>query len=338
MTPVQRENTLTPDLLAHVAEVRDKDEPDDADLLVLAERLDDVGMEQPTEYDPCPKCGGTKSVIDGDLRRVHTAPQTFGVEGQGVWLKDCPACGGNGTVPRPNSLRDRAELLRIQVRRSSKTCPECGGCDLEVGPCGLTDYFRPCYSCKDDREAERDLLARNPAWLFELGAGAEDQNACDGGIPATVTRGFLDITLPHTLCWQEVFPNGCPRCGGDLSESLYCPVCRAVTPEGTTVEPHPVLRAVLAPPVGPWVRRVCVEGLQPYQEAGYESGVTFDWFDASQVGLHPESNVPKPIFDILRQLGGKSHKPTDCYVEFPTAEAATDALVLAVPRWARGVK
>jgi hypothetical protein len=276
--------------------------------LVLAERLDDVGMEQPTEYDECPKCGGP-----GEVRG---------------WLVDplCPDCGGNGTVSRPNSLRDWAELIRVQVERGQlfyTVIRKCTGEEASTIPDPVVMRHAELG------RREHDLIARNPAWL----------SVPPVAMPATITRGFLDVTLPRALCWQEVFPNGCPRCGGSLSESLYCPVCRAVTPEGTTVEPHPVLRAVLAPPVGPWVRRVWVEGREPFVDHDRDSA---GWQKRS-VGMRvwhgnppPEREpylIPDPVFDLLGGEPGVGDSR-----RFPTAEAAADALSLAVPRWARGAK
>jgi len=254
--------TLTPDLLAHVASVRDG-ACDDNELLVLADHLAEADDE------------------------------------------------------------DRAELLRIQTRRWSKTCPECGGCDLEVGPCGLTDYFRPCYSCKTDREAERDLLARNPAWL-----SVSDP---PGGIPATITRGFLTITLPHTLCWRQECPqchttewhrgDGCIRCDGG--------------PGPCDWSPHPALRAVLASPAGPWVRRVRVEGREPYH-----NGSGWCWFNAARASrgsIPRNAELPLPVFDGLQGWSSEKTKGVR-WKPYPTAEAAADALACAVPIWARGAK
>ena len=44
--------TLTPDLLAHVAAVRDKPEPDDTDLLALADAVQEAGDEDRAELVP----------------------------------------------------------------------------------------------------------------------------------------------------------------------------------------------------------------------------------------------------------------------------------------------
>ena len=299
--------TLTPDLLAHVAAVRDG-ACDDNELLVLAEKLDDVGMEQPTEYDPCPKCGGA-----GEVRG---------------WLVDPPCldCGGNGTVPRPNPLRDRAELIRVQVERGQllyTVIRKCTGEEASTIPDPVVMRHAELG------RREHDLLARNPAWLSapcpECGGEGLGCGLCSGtgdllrSWPqpydrATVTRGFLDVVLPHTLCWQEC--SG--RCSGFRYAGRYpedenlrksslrnCPDCNA-----TGTEPHPVLRAVLASPVGPWVRRVRVEGVEPtLDEGGWE------WYGLPDPLCTPET------------------KDT-----FATAEAATDALSLAVVRWARGAK
>jgi hypothetical protein len=79
--------TFTPDLLAHVAAVRDG-ACDDADLLVLAEKLDDVGVEQPTEYEEkrCDRCDGY-----GGWRKAE--PKEFG--GVSWYWSRCPVCDGN---------------------------------------------------------------------------------------------------------------------------------------------------------------------------------------------------------------------------------------------------
>jgi len=298
--------TLTTDLLAHVAAVRDG-ACDDTDLLVLADKLDEAANSQPAEYDQCKKCYGA-----GEVRG---------------WLVDspCPVCGGNGSAPRPNALRGRAELIRVQceiARIPDLRRANAGEGGIEwirsldrdhpayVEDRRLLDRFRAL------RDRERDLLARNPAWLDVScpecdGSGRNEYtlsgncSLCKGAKDllkrfvddrtwatepsATITRGFLDVTLHRTLCWraEDLWDKGEPE----------------------TV-PHPVLRAVLASPAGPWVRRVRVEGVEPtLDEGGWE------WYGLPDPLCTPET---KDTFD--------------------TAEAATDTLAHAVPIWARSAK
>jgi len=318
--------TTTPDLLAHVAAVRDG-ACDDNDLLVLADHL--------AEADDADRADLFKAQVE--LERLRR-------DGHGL------------------SCTRVIDILNSPVGR-------------RPGAAG----FPVCLGCQDEmwaEQRERDLLARNPAWLSapcpECGGGGPrftphpncrlcgntgdllrewvDQNGVsvvnDIRPRAAITRGFVDITLPHTLCWglEEMPSTRCPACRGRGARAWHAGVsgqgCGECGNHDTIdlLRPHPVLRAVLASPVGPWVRRVRVEGREPRGEPGYEDSFSHDWFDESRVAPYPESGVPKPIFGILRLLGGESYRPTDCYVEFPTAEAATDALARAVPIWARGAK
>jgi len=224
--------TFTPDLLAHVAAVRDKPEPDDTDLLALADAVQEAGDEDRAE-----------------LVRVQVA------------LERRP---GNWPEARAEV---RQRLLLGQISN-----------DAAAIMLAVADSVQDSL-----QRRERDLLARNPTWV-----SVSDP---PGSISATLTRGFLDVTLPHTLCWEE-------------EEWWYF-----VGYQQKTV-PHPVLRAVLASPAGPWVRRVRVEGVEPtLDEGGWE------WYGLPDPLCTPET------------------KDT-----FTTAEAATDALSLVVPRWARGAK
>ena len=265
---------MTPDLLAHVASVRDG-ACDDNELLVLADRVQEAGDD------------------------------------------------------------DRAELIRLCVR--SEGAP--------VRP-GTHDVSFRQWKCDTDRIAE--LLARNPAWLsvecpvcafLKPGASLrQDCPVCDGSgdvlrskgggfldlttptCRATITRGFIDVTLPHTLCWQEqVFDY--PDTSGNVFQR---PVCL----------PHPVLRAILASPVGPWVRRVRVEGREPDTDRGDARRV---WYSAKYVS-EPDGGravIPDPIHAEMDGYDEVTCPPQ--YAKwFPTRGAADDALSLAVPRWARG--
>jgi uncharacterized protein (TIGR02996 family) len=297
--------TLNPDLLAHLAAVRDKPEPDDTDLLVLADHLAEAGDE------------------------------------------------------------DRAVLLRAQVElsRTPMFHGECKVCAATPDEEGWIRHGKGCYVVDSDgggeepadrnpdwealRARERDLLARNPAWLSAKCSGCLGDNTEDfppgdplrcvlcngsgdvlrpkgGGFldldtptrRAAVTRGFLDLTLPHTLCWRE-----CSACRGEgeitTSHRADCYRCRT-----TGIEPHPVLRAVLASPAGPWVRRVRVEDndnlLELMSEADFAPGGGYET-------IYRYVFLPEPI----QELVGRRH---------PTAAAATDALARAVPIWARSAK
>jgi uncharacterized protein (TIGR02996 family) len=277
--------TLTPDLLAHVAAVRDKDEPDDTDLLALADHLAEAGDEDRAE-----------------LVRVQVERERIEAEADpGVWAqgdeyhRESGATCGCG---RCRLVRRERDLLARNPAWLSVPCPECGkGMRLSPPVCRL---------CRNTGDLIKDWMSQDEPSSFN-----------DIQPRATIARGFLDITLPHTLCWR--------------AEELW------ERNESETVL-HPVLRAVLASPVGPWVRRVRAEGREPREGPGYEKPKVFDWFDQSRLAVYPAASTPKPIFERVRELGGDSCRPTDCYVEFPTAEAATDALSLAVPRWARGAK
>ncbi|HVL12610.1 MAG TPA: hypothetical protein VM529_08600 [Gemmata sp.] len=227
--------TLTPDLLAHVAAVRDKAEPDDADLLALADHLAEAGDE------------------------------------------------------------DWAELLRLQVRKDQLNA-------VGVEKASNEEDAEFCEILR--REGE--IVRRNPAWL-----SVSDP---PGGIPATITRGFLDVTLPHTLCWRRE----CSRCHETAwDRGAGCARCDG-GPMPQDWSPHPVLRAVLASPVGPWVRRVRVEGVAPGELGGM-------WFWNEGDPRYDAANVPKPIWEMVKE-------------DHSAAEAATDALARAVPIWARSAK
>jgi uncharacterized protein (TIGR02996 family) len=71
---------------------------------------------------------------------------------------------------------ERAEFIRVGCESAGgpnwKDCPDCNGFP-KVGPCGLTNYFRDCFSCpsryKELRERERDLLRANVnRWAADL--------------------------------------------------------------------------------------------------------------------------------------------------------------------------
>ena len=270
--------TLIPDLLAHVAAVRDG-ACDDNELLVLADHLAEAGDEERAEL----------IRVQCEIARIPDLRRANAGEGGIEWIRSL----------------DRDHPAYVEDRR-------------------LLDRFRAF------RDRECDLLARNPAWL----AVSDPPD----GIPATITRGFLTVTLPHTLCWRE-----CTKCRGDgwlpagLGEEFRsdCPDCNA-----TGTEPHPVLRAVLASPVGPWVRRVRVEGRKPETGRALAGNRTSKavWYNANRPSpstMVPESaELPEPIYNRIEAKEGAVGRWKVCH----TAEAATDALSLVVPRWARGAK
>lgn len=127
----------------------------------------------------------------------------------------------------------QADLLR-QIIGSPHTpyaatvpCPGCDGTG-EVGPCGLTDYYRQCYRCGD---ASRNLAkgsGRVPApWLtptvLNLAAAAYDQRRDDGAIDNDCLLILCDALLESGLAedgacsvcdgsgWFQ--DAGCPNCG-----------------------------------------------------------------------------------------------------------------------------
>ena len=317
--------TFTPDLLAHVAAVRDG-ACDDNDLLVLADRLHDAG-----EYDreelvrvqcrmdeirreclcgSCVKrrgggqhhngpCGIDRRQDDGVRLRMRERDL---LTRNPAWLSvKCPECGGSG------------DSRKVRLSHSFERCPTCGG---------EGDYLNPFYGWVDDKHFARESRA-------------------------TITRGFLDITLPHTLCWrlEEMPSTQCTACRGRGAMAWHAGVSGQGCGEcgnHDTIDlwrPHPVLRAVLASPAGPWVRRVWVEGREPFVDHNRKSA---GWQERS-VGMrvwrgNPPSErepylIPDPVFDLLGgKLGAGNSR------RFPTAEAATDALARAVPLWARGAK
>jgi hypothetical protein len=336
--------TLTPDLLAHVAAVRDG-ACDDNELLVLADALDEAANSLPTEYEECPKCVNGWERIRCDWcgrvpdkngylehkRHCHF-PNSHHFDENGrpacELVSPCPRdheCTGRLNTPRPNPLRDRAELIRVQVERGR--LPK-QFCDYE---CKNRQDYRCRWCVLGDRE--RDLLARNPAWLSVPcpecdGSGRNEYtlsgncSLCKGAKDllkrfvddrtwatepsATITRGFLDVTLHRTLCWraEDLWDKGEPE----------------------TV-PHPVLRAVLASPAGLWVRRVRVDGVEP--EASAQHGGWWRW--------HTEV-VPPPVYGLLDGEYLTSHYGRSTQPYWRTAEAATDSLARAVPIWARSAK
>ena len=276
--------TLPPDLLAHLAAVRDG-ACDDADLLVLADRLNDAG-----------ECDRE------ELLRLS------------VTLENWPH------RRNPNPTEFDWELR-----------PRCGNhwCDESI-----------CHQCRSwlaQITKYRDLLSRNPSWL-----AVSDP---PGGIPAAIERGFLSVTLPHTLCWrlEEVPSTRCLACRGRGARAWHAGVSGQGCGEcgnHDTIDvwrPHPVLRAVLESAVGPWVRRVRVEGREPFVDhhrdsAGWQrrSAGMRAWHDSPPSEREPYL-IHDPVFDLLGGEPGVGHSR-----RFPTPEAATDALSLAVPIWARG--
>jgi len=256
--------TLTTDLLAHVAAVRDG-ACDDTDLLALADHLAEARDGDRAELIRV----GCEIARIPDLRRANAG------EGGIEWIRsldrDHPAyVEDRRLLDRFRALRDRErDLLARNPAWLSVPCPECDGS-------GRNEYTLSgnCSLCK----GAKDLLKRfvdDRTWATEPSA--------------TITRGFLDVTLHRTLCWraEDLWDKGEPE----------------------TV-PHPVLRAVLASPAGPWVRRVRVEGVEPtLDEGGWE------WYGLPDPLCTPET---KDTFD--------------------TAEAATDTLAHAVPIWARSAK
>jgi len=321
--------TLTPDLLAHVASVRDG-ACDDNELLVLADHLaeaDDedraelvrvqVALERRPGNWPEARAEVRQRLLLGQISNDAAAIMLAVADSvqdslqrrerdllarNPAWLSvKCPECGGSG------------DSRKVRLSHSFERCPTCGG---------EGDYLNPFYGWVDDKHFARESRA-------------------------TITRGFLDITLPHTLCWrlEEMPSTQCTACRGRGARAWHAGVSGQGCGEcgnHDTIDlwrPHPVLRAVLASPAGPWVRRVWVEGREPFVDHNRKSA---GWQERS-VGMrvwrgNPPSErepylIPDPVFDLLGgKLGAGNSR------RFPTAEAATDALARAVPLWARGAK
>jgi len=298
--------TLTPDLLAHVASVRDG-ACDDNELLVLADHLaeaDDedraelvrvqVALERRPGNWPEARAEVRQRLLLGQISNDAAAIMLAVADSvqdslqrrerdllarNPAWLSvKCPECGGSG------------DSRKVRLSHSFERCPTCGG---------EGDYLNPFYGWVDDKHFARESRA-------------------------TITRGFLDITLPYMLCWCRE----CPGCGGWASEEGDYVTCRCGFAQPTVIRPHPVLRAVLASPVGPWVRRVRVEGREPAQSWWwYRDG------DGSYRG--DRAYLPSPVFNCLP---GRWTIVGQNGAHFDTAEAATDTLAHAVPIWARSAK
>jgi len=290
--------TLTPDLLAHVASVRDG-ACDDNELLVLADHLAEAGDEERAEL----------IRVQCEIARIPDLRRANAGEGGIEWIRsldrDHPAyVEDRRLLDRFRALRDRErDLLARNPAWLSVPCPECDGS-------GRNEYTLSgnCSLCK----GAKDLLKRfvdDRTWATEPSA--------------TITRGFLDVTLPHTSCWRRE----CSRCRETVwDRGAGCARCDG-GPHSNDWSPHPVLRAVLASRAGLWVRRVRVDGVEP--EASAQHGGWWRW--------HTEV-VPPPVYGLLDGEYLTSHYGRSTQPYWRTAEAAADALACAVPIWARGAK
>jgi len=324
--------TLTPDLLAHLAAVRDKAEPDDTDLLALADAVQEAGDEDRAELLRAQVELSRTPMFHGECKVCAATPDEEGWirHGRGCYVVDSDGGGEEPADRNPDwealRVRERDLLARNPAWLSAK-CPGCLGDNTEDFPPG--DPLR-CVLCN----GSGDVLRPKGGGFLDLATPPRR---------ATLARGFVTVTLPHTLCWRE-----CSACRGEgeitTSHRADCYRCRA-----TGTEPHPVLRAVLASPVGPWVRRVRVDGRKPtpFGSRGtpgpgdFRGEYTHFWVTQSVI----DGNSPNRVPAVLRPIIGghvRDVGPAPRYDAighyFETAEAATDALARAVPLWARGAK
>jgi uncharacterized protein (TIGR02996 family) len=163
--------TLTPDLLAHVAAVRDKDEPDDTDLLALADHLAEAGDEDRAEL--------VRVQVERERIEAEADPG-FWAQGDEYHRESGATCG----CGRCRLVRRERDLLARNPAWLSVPCPECGkGMRLSPPVCRL---------CRNTGDLIKDWMSQDEPSSFN-----------DIQPRATIARGFLDITLPHTLCWRE---------------------------------------------------------------------------------------------------------------------------------------
>lgn len=79
------------------------------------------------------------------------------------------------------------------------------------------------------------------------------------------------------------------------------------------------------------VTRFVDPSMKPEFNPAARDGSSYDWLDGRRITSRaPAATLPGWLFAEVVALGtGYQNSPIDCYVEFPTAEAATDAPALA---------
>jgi hypothetical protein len=251
-----------------------------------------------------------------------------------------------------HELHDRAELCRLTEEleamvRGGKKLAE----DTE------TRKTCECRSCILLRRIV-SLQSRLSAWPCRNG-----QWKCGKGRWAKVNGGYDDEWVPHEPCngtgdmlqyrgristeslpltWDCGYPRWVtlPTMADAVQEDQLSRDTRirlgmeGLPPSGYA--PTPRLRALASvPPWGVPLEGVRIGDRSPNGAPGYDKPAVFDWYDAARVATYPASEIPTPVFDLLRRFGGESHYSADCYVEYPTESAAVDALARAVITFAR---
>jgi uncharacterized protein (TIGR02996 family) len=255
-------------------------------------------------------------------------------------LVRCEWCGGSGMInsqvacvctelphPRAELRRREKELRRLHPEWLRAECPRCKGVPHpkfhEPSPEGLP----PCLCCG----GLGDLFRK---WHPSSGRGIHQPRTVvfRNGFPHSVGCELREIGAEEDA--------DCPSCFGArrVAESegdrqVCCPTCHG---HGTVRRFVPSAWAKAVAKAFP-VTRFVDPSMKPEFNPAAREGASYDWLDGRRItSRSPAATLPGWLFAEVVALGtGYQNSPIDCYVEFPTAEAAIDAAALGAGRVVR---
>jgi len=282
---------------------------DDLPRLVYADWLEEHGGTV-----PCPKCKGT---------RIERRGESVGREFSGFSMEyrsyDCPC--GTGTVP--DGRRERAEFIRCQVERAGQRPGEYCVIDGDDGDPTYDCDCRRCHLIRRERELLNDWWTK---WMPEPVKAFCCTNVSEyirDGLPTfTFRRGFV-CKVECTI--GEFLGETCGRCNGGLwigefdTSDRRCPAkCNKGRVGGCAAE------FSAAQPV----TTVTATDKEPY-----ESGISLSWLwfeDDNGRAANETHYLPRVIFDLLYGYPIPAENFPRSHKEYPTRDAAVDALSAAL--------
>lgn len=260
-----------------------------------------------------------------------------------------------------NGEAERAEFIRDQCKTD---CPDCGGRDGEVGPCGLTNYYRKCYACESRRNRERDLLTRHetdwrragpckrcngvpyPKFHEPAPEGLPPCRDCNGAgdaggllwafpspsryssrlesVKVEFRRGFPFLVTVPRLA-DALVEGDCPMCEGTGRCSPIGGSCAACRIPGA-ISVHGSAKVLLPTP---WLSAVLahhpVQEVVPADKEPYQSGAyVYSWFGPSEELAERPHRLPQEVWQSLE------------HVDYKSVESALSALSRTIVTLGRG--
>jgi len=282
---------------------------DDLPRLVYADWLEEHATG------PCERCAGEKFIaLDAD----------------GSW-QSCPRCNKSGTVP--DDRRERAAFIRVQVELARL---EASGWhdDWKAGQLVTQDPIREHgEKIAALRKRERELLIPNwgrwrPPVLSIMGdtiicrniVAEPDDVPMPGDVVIEFRRGFVEsVTCP--LAALLGVPCGCDR--GKWRNGNTCPDCSGTGRVGGCGKELFASQPVLS---------VTLSDREPDGSDDGNSPPFAYYLDAPRLTYESRRSVlPAVLFD---RLGGEL-SPHRSWRDFPTRDAALDAISAALVQWGR---